>query len=154
MVSTQCSFWISDRVERSQIQQEPKEWENQADQTKSNDFVARTKGFSRWIQGVAHERSQPCAPLNLRPDSEVLDFWTMCIPVRIEQELAVLMDDILRNAASRLKTVKSLRSPWHHTGVGNQATVPDVSALLRRWDYGKNWGKSDDEFGDYTSLFI
>ena len=87
-----------------------RKWEDGCNHLKAVDFVARTKSFSKWIQGVAQDRSQFCTPLHLRPDSEVIQFWTMCISVRVKQELVQLMEDVLRNAAPRLKTVKSLRS--------------------------------------------
>ena len=87
-----------------------KQWEDGKQQTKAFDFVNRTRGFSSWIQGVARDKAIDCTPVHLRPQSEVLDFWTMCIQIKMKTELVELADSVLRNSANRIKTVKSLRS--------------------------------------------
>ena len=87
-----------------------KQWENGNMQQKARDFVARSNGLSRWVQGVAAAQQRHCQPVHLRPDSGVIQFWTMCLPLQIKPELAILADDILRNSAPALRTVKSLRS--------------------------------------------
>ena len=86
-----------------------KKWENLSTSLKSCDLVARTKSFSKWVQGMSSSRSRPITPLHLCPDSEVLGFWTMCIPVRIKHAMKQFADSALRGSSPRLMSVPSLR---------------------------------------------
>jgi hypothetical protein len=86
-----------------------KKWENASASTKSADFVARTKSFSKWIQGALQSQAHAIQPLHLRPSSEPLQFWTMCVPIRIRKHMRDTSDEIFRSSAPRLTTVRSLR---------------------------------------------
>ena len=87
-----------------------KKWENGKDYKKLQDFVTRTHGLSRWVQGVANEKGSSCKPVHLRPHSTVLTFWCMCLPIHIQPAQAILADEILRCSATTLTSVKTLRS--------------------------------------------
>jgi ribonuclease HI len=87
-----------------------KKWENLRDSLKSLDFVARTKSFSKWTQGFSAALGKQIVPLHLRPESEVLGFWTMCVPIRMKSSLRKFADSILQASAPRLASVRSLRS--------------------------------------------
>lgn len=86
-----------------------KTWEDAAGNTKSTDFVARTKSFSKWVQGALASQSKPIQPLHLRPASSILQFWTMCVPLCMKQELLTATDEVFQSSAPRLTTVRSLR---------------------------------------------
>ena len=87
-----------------------KKWENASAHTKSADFVARTKSFSKWIQGALQSQDKAIHPLHLRPSSVTLQFWTMCAPIRMRKHLMQTTDEILQSSSPRLSTVRSLRS--------------------------------------------
>ena len=86
-----------------------KQWENASDQAVLPDFVARTKSFSKWLQGVAHELQNPIEPKHLRPNSQSICFWSMCVPVRISKVNYTLMEEVLKSSAPRFLNVKALR---------------------------------------------
>ena len=87
-----------------------KKWEDNKDHTTSHDFVARSKSMSNWIQGLAKALQAPTCPRHLRPASEIITFWTMCISMRIKPQAKQLAEDILRGSSPKLTTVQSLRS--------------------------------------------
>ena len=85
-----------------------KRWENSSQFTTSQDFVARSKNLSKWMQGVAQDNDLPIVPMHLRPSSEVLTFWTMCIPLGLKLEAKDLIESLLRQSSPKLTSVQSL----------------------------------------------
>ena len=74
------------------------------------DFVRRTNYLSDWIQGVIKTHSSPITLLHLRPESNILQFWTQCLCIRLRGGLIQLADDLFQEAQFKINSVRSLRN--------------------------------------------
>ena len=74
------------------------------------DFVRRTNYMSDWVQSIWKHCGKPIKLLHLRPESNVLQFWTQCLSIRLRQGLQLMADELLQEVQSRVTSVKSLRT--------------------------------------------
>ena len=86
-----------------------KQWVEGERDTKHIDFVRRTNYLSDWVQGVWRSANRPIKLLHLRPESNVLQFWTQCLALRIRAGLVQLADEVLMESQVKVSSVRSLR---------------------------------------------
>jgi hypothetical protein len=86
-----------------------KQWVEGERDTKHIDFVRRTNYLSDWVQGVWRSSDRPIKLLHLRPESNVLQFWTQCLALRIRAGLVQLADEVLMESQVKVSSVRSLR---------------------------------------------
>ena len=86
-----------------------KQWVEGERDMKHTDFVRRTRYLADWIQGIWKHFQRPLKLLHLRPESNVLQFWTQCLALRIRSGLLQLADEVLMEAQPKVTSVRSLR---------------------------------------------
>ena len=89
-----------------------KQWVEGERDMKHTDFVRRTRYLADWIQGIWKHFQRPLKLLHLRPESNVLQFWTQCLALRIRSGLLQLADEVLMEAQPKVTSVRSLRHLW------------------------------------------
>eukprot|EP00438_Fugacium_kawagutii_P005458 Skav215027 [mRNA] locus=scaffold966:514741:519573:- [translate_table: standard] len=73
------------------------------------DFVQRCSLVTKYIEAMIHVHNGCYVVHHVRPQSAAVDFWAMCLHIRIKPEHVQLADEILQRQQRRFRSVKQLR---------------------------------------------
>ena len=73
------------------------------------DFARRTNWLSKLIRNVMEEVGHDCQAHHLRPKSQVIQFWTMTVPIRISPDNWNLSETLLADQQAQLRSVGAVR---------------------------------------------
>ena len=87
-----------------------KVWVSGDNDVKHVNFVRRTNYLSDWLQGVWKHLGRPFKLLHLRPESNVVQFWTQCVSFKLKSGLLQLADELLQESQVKVTSVRALRN--------------------------------------------
>ena len=75
----------------------------------ADDFAKRTNRLARWFRNVVESGGGACRAAHVRPDSGIIQFWTMCVQLRWPFEQWHATELRLRDHQTQLHSVKEVR---------------------------------------------
>ena len=90
--------------------QHSKRWYLPVATTEHHTFVRRANSLASFIRGLMQVTGRDCRVLHIRPNSDVVSFWTQCISIRFTQQRKAKAEALLRMHQPTFHSVKQLRT--------------------------------------------